>query len=217
MTTCMPGGATIAEDCITTPSNSQTNLQTNLQTNTQRSNPDARVGRSAVPAMSAEDLHATALQAFRGGNRGRLALGQVLRALHESKLVRSLGYLRIDAYAERHFHFCRAQTYELMGVVTALDTLPHCMRAFGAGRLGWTAVREIRRVATPQTEETWIALARDHNVEALVAEIGPPVALGAAFRQRLARRPGLRRLDRELALRALQRTAAARGGQHNCG
>jgi len=124
----------------------------------------------SVPDLDADRLHRTAVEAFRLGNRGRLALCEVLRALHVSRMFFDLGYPTIQAYAERFFGFGRTETFEAIRVVRALDELPECRAAFLEGRMDWSSLKEITRVAKAATEGEWLEFASKHNTARLRAE-----------------------------------------------
>jgi hypothetical protein len=83
-----------------------------------------------------------------------------------------LGYASIGEYAGRLFGFTRRQTQERLRVAEALEQLPTLASALELGQLCWSAVRELTRVATPETEAEWVAAAHGrsaHQVEAMVA------------------------------------------------
>src|SRR5207247_450609 len=105
----------------------------------------------------------------------------------------------------------------------ALGELPELNEALASGELTFTAVRELTRVVTPETEDEWIEAATDKNVrqiEELVAGHRPgdrPSDPGdPAVRTRVGR-PGPRRAPgvRRAALRgARRRPAGARAPGH---
>jgi len=83
-----------------------------------------------------------------------------------------LGYASIGEYARRLFGFTPRQTQARLRVAEALEQLPALASALEVGQLCWSAVRELTRVATPETEAEWLAIAQGrtaHQVETLVA------------------------------------------------
>ena len=157
----------------------------------------AEVGSSL--ADTASRLHQTALQAFRLGNRGRFKLAQCLRALKESRQYLELGAPSIEAYAQTHFRMKRSATYEAIRVAKALDELSAIRDAFLSGGLDWSSVRELTRIAAPDTDAEWSEFARVHTTAEVAAEVRD-----AEANQR--RRPrdrdgGLPNLDRNLVVR----------------
>jgi len=84
-----------------------------------------------------------------------------------------LGYASYGEYVERLFGFDRRQVRERLRVAKRLEELPLMAAALPAGKLCWSVVRELSRVATPETEAEWIgAVARctAHDVERMVAQ-----------------------------------------------
>jgi len=93
------------------------------------------------------------------------------RAQHEHALAKALlRALRADCwkvlglgsffeYAERFAGLSPRQTEERLRVAAALSELSELDAALAAGRLHCSAVRELSRVATPQTQSAWIQAA----------------------------------------------------------
>ena len=149
--------------------------------------------------LSAQSLHELAVQAFRVGNRGRLSLCQALRVLAETRLYLDLGFPSLTAYADAFFQLRRAETFEYVRVSRRLEELTELREAFGQGRIGWSALKVITRVASVDSQSAWIEFARDHGVERTLAE-----ARDALRRGRNAPRDssfGLPNLDQKLVLR----------------
>jgi len=118
----------------------------------------------------------------------RLASLGKARAAHEREVCRWLlaarrlgaharaGYASIREYAERLLGLSGRQTEERLRVGQALTELPGLDRALASGELRWSTVRELTRVATPQTEGAWLAWAsagRLRQVEQAVAARRP--------------------------------------------
>ena len=116
-----------------------------------------------------------------------VALGRE-RAAHERDVCRWLlaaqrlavhtraGYASLREYAERVLGLNARQTEERLRVGRALVGLPRLDAALAAGELPWSAVRELTRVATAETEEAWLAWAkprRVHEIEKAVAARKP--------------------------------------------
>src|SRR5688500_14427050 len=70
------------------------------------------------------------------------------------------GYASFAEYIERLFGLRRRATEEKLRVAEALEELPELTEALRSGELTWSAVRELSRVAVPETERQWIAVAR---------------------------------------------------------
>jgi len=149
--------------------------------------------------LSARGLHALALRAFRIGNRGRLSFCEALRVLGETRLYLDLGYSSLAAYAGAFFQLRRAEAFEYVRVARALGELGELREAFGQGRLGWSTLKAITRVASVASQAGWIEFAAEHGVERTLAE-----ARDALRRGRDVPRDGsygLPNLDQKLVLR----------------
>jgi 5-methylcytosine-specific restriction endonuclease McrA len=149
--------------------------------------------------LSAQSLHELAVQAFRVGNRGRLSLCEALRALHETRLYLDLGFPGLAGYADAFFQLRRSETFEYVRVARRLLELTRLREAFAEGRIGWSVLKVITRVASVDSQATWIAFAGEHGVERTLAE-----ARDALRRGRDAPRDssfGLPNLDQKLVLR----------------
>jgi hypothetical protein len=81
-----------------------------------------------------------------------------------SRAHERLGYGGFVEYVERLFGYAPRLTYEKLRVAEALETLPEVMQALRDGAVSWSCVRELTRVATPESESTWLARARGRTV-----------------------------------------------------
>lgn len=133
--------------------------------------PSAGPTGGALPELSADDVHRQLVCAFRAGNRERLRFCRLLASLAESRLYLKLGHASIAQYAERHFAVGRSETFEMVRVAAGIDGFPELSAAFLDGRLAWSALKRITRVATADTEHDWLRFARDHTAAELDAEV----------------------------------------------
>jgi hypothetical protein len=90
----------------------------------------------------------------------------MLAALRAGAHVR-LGYGSFQEYAERLFGYGPRVTQEKLRVAEALEELPETARELEAGRVSFSAVRELTRVATSSTEREWLEAARGRTVREL--------------------------------------------------
>jgi len=65
----------------------------------------------------------------------------------------------------------RSETYEHLRVAEIIDELPMCREAFEDGKLSWSSLKLITRVATSDTEKSWLGFARDRSFNELRAEV----------------------------------------------
>jgi hypothetical protein len=83
-----------------------------------------------------------------------------------------LGYGSFVEYVERLFGYAPKCTHDRLRVAETLELLPDLSRALREGELCWSVLRELTRVAAPETEAEWIAIAKGRTVrevEELVA------------------------------------------------
>ena len=149
--------------------------------------------------LSAPSLHELAVQSFRVGNRGRLSLCEALRVLSETRLFLELGFPSLAAYAGMFFQLRRTEAFEYVRVAKVLVELTELREAFGQGRIGWSALKAITRVASVASQTSWIEFVRQNDIERSLAE-----ARDALQRDRDAPRNasfGLPNLDQRLVLR----------------
>jgi len=140
--------------------------------------------KSAVGALEAVDVREGArLPESVDDPEGRLAqlaaasgpLRRLLAAL-AARLVATrawerLCYARLSDYARERPGLSARQIQELARVHGALAKLPALEGALVGNELPWSKVRELARVARPETEGAWIAEARRRSVRALAGRV----------------------------------------------
>jgi hypothetical protein len=87
----------------------------------------------------------------------------LLRALRAG-VHRHLGLGSFAEYVERLFGYSRRTLDDKLRAAEALEELPELTRALREGTVSWSAVRELARVATPETERQWLAAAKGRTV-----------------------------------------------------
>ena len=78
-----------------------------------------------------------------------------LRDAVQHDVHRHLACSSLAQYANRLLGLRGKQVQERLRVARALDDLPLLSEALATGTMTWSAVRELSRVATAQTEEAW--------------------------------------------------------------
>ena len=78
-----------------------------------------------------------------------------------------LGFASFSEYVERCFGYKPRSTQEKLRVAEALEELPALSRALAEGSLHWSAVRELTRVAAPETEREWLEVAHGKSLRQL--------------------------------------------------
>jgi hypothetical protein len=99
-----------------------------------------------------------------------------LREAEALQIWRPLGMVSALDYMERVLGYAPRTAQERLRVARALGDLPRLTAALAADALAFSAVRELTRVVTPATEESWIAASAGKNlrqIEELVADHRP--------------------------------------------
>ncbi|HEU4580253.1 MAG TPA: HNH endonuclease signature motif containing protein [Polyangiaceae bacterium] len=78
-----------------------------------------------------------------------------------------LGFGNFVSYVEQLFGYTPRSILEKLRVAEALEQLPASRAALEQGRIGWSALREVTRVAVRETEELWLQAARGRTVRQL--------------------------------------------------
>jgi hypothetical protein len=91
--------------------------------------------------------------------------------LMRRRLYRDCGYSSIHAYAEAVLGFGQAKTYQFIRLAESLSELPQLRASVEAGEMPWTKARSVAAVATPRSEDQWIALAKASSARQLEARI----------------------------------------------
>src|SRR6266511_3756139 len=76
-----------------------------------------------------------------------------------------LGFGSFGEYIERVLGYSRRSIDERLRVAEALERLPSLGQALRDGRMNWSVVRELTRVATPENEDAWLEVARGRTVQ----------------------------------------------------
>jgi 5-methylcytosine-specific restriction endonuclease McrA len=102
--------------------------------------------------------------------------GRWLLLASRQRVHARLGFGSFGEYVGRLFGYGARLVQEKLRVAEALEGLPVMAHALRAGQICWSAVRELTRVATAETEQDWRAAAQGktvREVEKLVAGLGP--------------------------------------------
>jgi hypothetical protein len=78
-----------------------------------------------------------------------------------------MGFGNFVSYVEQLFGYTPRSILEKLRVAEALEQLPASRAALEQGRMGWSAVRELTRVAVRETEEIWLQAALGKTVRQL--------------------------------------------------
>jgi hypothetical protein len=93
--------------------------------------------------------------------------GRWLLAALRSAAHLHLGFASFSEYIERSFGYKPRTTQEKLRVAEALEELPVLTQALQQGTVHWSAARELTRVAVPENERQWLAVANGKSVRQL--------------------------------------------------
>ena len=121
-------------------------------------------------------IHQQLREARRDHQRAQYRLCVLLAELHAKKLYQELGCASTVQYAEVKLGMEARQARELLAIGRRLPELPVLAATFAQGQLSWTKVREVRKVATSETDRAWteVALRSDsRSLERMVVASNP--------------------------------------------
>ena len=128
--------------------------------------PDFQINR---PATEADSRLKQAVGAFEKAEHAVvLWFGEILRR----GLFRELGHSSIYQYASVELKWSKTRTGDFVRLARKLEELPAVKESVTSGDLGYTKAREIIKVATPQTEKSWVAEARSSTRQELARKVG---------------------------------------------
>src|SRR5690242_18425793 len=78
-----------------------------------------------------------------------------LRDAVRAEIWHELGMASLHEYLEHRLGFGPRAAQDRVRVAFALEQLPELATALASGELPFTAIRELTRVATPETEQAW--------------------------------------------------------------
>lgn len=170
-----------------------------------------KLERGLPPERVQEEL----LRAQRTTEIGHRVRAHYLADMDERGIGEILGFSGAVHFAIRELNISRREARELITTGKALEDLPHIDAAFADGRLCWSKVRQLAKVATPEHEEAWIERAfalscRDLDNEIARAEKGrPPRADGLGLPHiRVTFKARLDLAENEMVERAIQKLVA---------
>lgn len=117
-------------------------------------------------------IHGLALKAAGTLTSYRLIIGRCLLAVHHTELYKEYGCSNATSYGVRVLGLTKKESRTVRRVAFRLRELPRLRCAAENGQLGWSHLREVVSVASPETEALWLELCRhktSHEIERLVS------------------------------------------------
>jgi len=114
-----------------------------------------------------DDVEAELAQLAVEGGPLRRELARIAGRFVAREAWAELGFVRPGDYARECLGLSASELHELARVDARLGGLPRLEAALVGGRLGWTAVRLVSRVATVDDERAWITTALEMSTRSL--------------------------------------------------
>jgi hypothetical protein len=121
---------------------------------------------------SIEQLDAQLLATAREEAGLHLRLGQVLEVMQRGACCGELGFSSLAAYALERCERGARWVEAACCLARRLEALPLLRGALATGRLSWSKVELLARVALPESEAHWLEVAQRHTVRELRREVG---------------------------------------------
>jgi len=129
-------------------------------------------GLDLKQGLSSEEVHKRALASRKIYGKAQKALTFWIVEMDERKLYKDFGCSNVFQYATRHLSLGEHTIAEMLRTGKALAKLPLLSDAYEKGQISSTHIREISRVAVPETEQIWFESANKsttHQIEKMVA------------------------------------------------
>lgn len=108
---------------------------------------------SQSPSVADSSLKSALVEIDDAKHRAVLWFADILKR----GLYRKLGYSNMPQYATVELKFSKTRMGDFMRLARKLDELPAVRKSLANGDLGYTKVVEIIKVATPATQDSWVA------------------------------------------------------------
>lgn len=86
-------------------------------------------------------------------------------------LYREYGHASLELYATQSLGISQNRYWQFKRLADDLDRLPVLREAVASGELGWTKAQQVARVATPETQQAWVAKATVTGRRELTREV----------------------------------------------
>jgi 5-methylcytosine-specific restriction endonuclease McrA len=95
----------------------------------------------------------------------------VFSEIMHQELYKELGYSSMLNYAINELEFSQNKAYSFIKMSNDLEKLPETKKAVTEGKLEWTKVREITKVASVKNEKLWLAEANNSSQKVLETKV----------------------------------------------
>ena len=132
---------------------------------------DSSEVEASYRGLSVAEIDEKLEQAVEVNERSERLICDLLLEMGDRRGYEKFGFSDIYYYAEARFGFSPRKTRYLLRLAWQLQRLPRIKKALVEGRLGWTKVSRIARVASEEDETMWLDSALSLSVRELDRKI----------------------------------------------
>jgi len=125
---------------------------------------------SFVSDQPAAQVHASLRRSLKAMEHTRKCAVLWFAEIMRRSLYKDFGHASINQYAIQELGFSKSRADDFIRLARQLENLPAVRKAVESGELGYTKARELISVATPETQDSWLAAAKGTRKE-LVNEV----------------------------------------------
>lgn len=124
-----------------------------------------------APDQPAARVDAALRQALSACDRARECAVLWFAEVQRRALYREFGCASLEIYATGSLGFTQNRYWQFKRLADDLERLPALKEAVATGELGWTKAQQVARVATPETQQAWVAKAATTGRRELAREV----------------------------------------------
>lgn len=136
-----------------------------------RKAPSLTISTELLEGLAPKEAARRARAGLRGGDLGHRVAAFYLADLIEREGFLELGYTSVSDFARRYLRQPASTITKLARVGRSLRSLPVIDAFFEADRITWTQVKDLVRVATPETERAWAEWAEERTTRQVTAQV----------------------------------------------
>ncbi len=124
-----------------------------------------------APDRPAAHVDASLREALSACDRARECAVLWFAEVQRRELFRQLGHASLQLYATQALGFSDNRYWQFKRLADDLDRLPVLREAVATGEVGWTKAQQVARVATPETQQLWVAKAATCSLRELAVAV----------------------------------------------
>jgi len=124
-----------------------------------------------APDQPAARVDAALRQALSACDRAQECAVLWFAEVQRRALYREFGHASLEIYATESLGFTQNRYWQFKRLADDFERLPALKEAVATGELGWTKAQQVARVATPETQQEWVAKATTTGRRELAREV----------------------------------------------